>query len=201
MWSAFVEGLMLGFGAAMPLGPINILIMSDALRSYPSAVALGAGAMSADATYLMLIIFGAFIFLKDPFVLNLVSIAGVLLLLYFAWMTWNSRHKPIHEAKTASTPVLSNYLKGYSLTLLNPYTLIFWFSVSAYIATKGGESIYMLIGLFVAISLWITLMPLAIHKTKHLISQQIVTVFSMVSAGILLFFALGMAWKVISGIL
>ncbi len=199
MYSAFIEGMMLGFGAAIPLGPINVLIMTNALRSYPSAVALGAGAMSADATYLMMIIFGAFHFFKDPTVMNIVSILGVIFLVYFAWMTWKGRHRPIHEADTESSLIFTNYLKGYSLTLLNPYTLIFWFSVSAYIATKQGEAIYMLFGLFVAITMWITLMPLVIHKTKHLISQKVATIFAIVSAGILLFFAIGMAWRVISG--
>ncbi len=199
MYSAFIEGMMLGFGAAMPLGPINVLIMTNALRSYPSAVALGAGAMSADATYLILIIFGAFHFLKDPTVMNIVGILGVVLLLYFAWMTWSGRHNPIHEAQTEQIPIFQNYLKGYSLTLLNPYTLIFWFSVSAYIAAKQGEAIYMLLGLFVAITMWITLMPLAIHKTKHLVSQKVATVFATVSAGILVFFALGMVWRIVSG--
>jgi L-lysine exporter family protein LysE/ArgO len=200
MYGAFFEGMMLGFGAAIPLGPINILIMTNALRSYPSAVALGAGAMSADTTYLVMIIFGAFHFLKDPNVMDIVSVIGVILLSYFAWAIWRGRNNPIHQTETEQISILKNYLKGYSFTLLNPYTLIFWFSVSAYIATKQGEAIYMLLGLFAAITLWITLMPLVIHKTKHLISQKMATIFAIVSAGILLFFAFGMAWSVISGV-
>jgi L-lysine exporter family protein LysE/ArgO len=201
MVSAFIEGMMLGFGAAIPLGPINVLIMTNALRSYPSAVALGAGAMSADTTYLVMIVFGAFHFFKDPAVMNTVSIIGVFLLLYFAWMIWRGRNNPIHETHTARTSIVKNYIKGYSLTLLNPYTLIFWFSVSAYIATKQEDAIYMLLGLFTAITIWITLMPLLIHKTKHLISQKIATVFSIVSAAILMFFAIGMVWRVIGGVI
>jgi len=52
------------------------------------------------------------------------------------------------------------------------------------------------LGLFSAIVLWITLMPLLIHKTKHLFSQRVVTLFSVASASILAFFALGMLWNI-----
>jgi len=191
MWSAFVEGLMLGFGAAMPLGPIYILIMNNALRSYPAAVALGAGAMSADATYLLLIVFGAMSFLGDPVVTNIVGLVGTIVLLYFAWMIWRGRHNPIDKTDVGSISLLANYLKGLSLTLLNPYTLIFWFSVSTYIATRQDRAGYMLLGLFVAITLWITLMPYAVYKTKHLISQRVATSFSVFSTLVLLFFCCG----------
>ncbi len=55
---SFWEGIILGFGASVPIGPINVLIMSYALRSYSKAFAIGAGAMSADITYLLFVLFG-----------------------------------------------------------------------------------------------------------------------------------------------
>lgn len=36
---SFIQGLLLGFGAAVPVGPVNILIMSYSLKRY----ALGTG--------------------------------------------------------------------------------------------------------------------------------------------------------------
>jgi L-lysine exporter family protein LysE/ArgO len=43
MFASFSQGFLFGLGAAIPLGPINVLIMSTALRSYPAAVALWLG--------------------------------------------------------------------------------------------------------------------------------------------------------------
>ena len=37
---SFLEGLVLGFGAAVPLGPINILIMNEAIKRYKNGVAI-----------------------------------------------------------------------------------------------------------------------------------------------------------------
>ena len=38
----------MGLGVSVPIGPVNVLIMSYALRSYTKALCLGLGAMSAD---------------------------------------------------------------------------------------------------------------------------------------------------------
>ena len=40
MVTSFLEGFLLGMGAAIPLGPINILLMNTALRDYKSAVTI-----------------------------------------------------------------------------------------------------------------------------------------------------------------
>jgi len=197
MLQSFLEGFLLGLGAAVPLGPINVLIMSNALRHYGAAVALGSGAMCADITYLLLILLGLFHFMEDPTIKLVMAVAGSAFLLYLAWLIFKGRHEPIHLQKIDKAPIFANWLKGYTLTLLNPYTVIFWLSVSAYIATKNLDPLMTVLGLFGAIILWITLMPLAIHMTKHLFSQRVVTLFSIASASILAFFALGMLWNIL----
>jgi L-lysine exporter family protein LysE/ArgO len=199
MIASFLEGFLLGLGAAVPLGPINVLIMSNALRHYGAAVALGSGAMSADITYLLLILLGLFHFMENPSIKLIMAVAGSAFLLYLAWLIFKGRNEPIHLQKIEKPRLLSNWLKGYTLTLLNPYTVIFWLSVSAYIAAKNLDPLFTVLGLLSAILCWITLMPLAIHKTKHLFSQRIVTLFSVTSAAILAFFALGMLWNTFRG--
>jgi L-lysine exporter family protein LysE/ArgO len=199
MLQSFLEGFLLGLGAAVPLGPINVLIMSNALRRYGAAVALGSGAMSADITYLLLILLGLFRFMEDPAIKLVMAVAGSAFLLYLSWLIFKGRNEPVHLQKIEKAQIFYNWLKGYTLTLLNPYTVIFWLSVSAYIATKNLDPLFTVLGLFSAIFLWITLMPLAIHMTKHLFSQRVVTLFSVVSAAILAFFALGMLWNIFAG--
>ena len=199
MIASFLEGFLLGLGAAVPLGPINVLIMSNALRHYGAAVALGSGAMSADITYLLLILLGLFHFMEDPTIKLIMAVAGSAFLLYLAWLIFKGRNEPIHLQKIERPRLFPNWLKGYTLTLLNPYTVIFWLSVSAYIAAKNLDPLFTVLGLLSAILCWITLMPLAIHKTKHLFSQRVVTLFSVASAAILAFFALGMLWNTFKG--
>lgn len=42
---SFIQGLLLGFGAAVPVGPVNILIMSYSLKRY---------ALGTDMFYMLL---------------------------------------------------------------------------------------------------------------------------------------------------
>jgi L-lysine exporter family protein LysE/ArgO len=70
MLTIFFQGFLFGLGAAVPLGPVNILIMNTALKNYKAAVSIGFGALSADLSYLLLIIFGLVTFLDHPIVLK-----------------------------------------------------------------------------------------------------------------------------------
>lgn len=198
-FNSFFEGFLLGLGAAVPLGPINILIMNLALKSYPKAFFLGFGAMSADITYLLLTLFGLTFFMKIWWVNLIFTIFGAVFLFYLAYLIFKNRKNSIQKQDIKGSEILKNYLKGYLLTLLNPYTVIFWLSISAYINARSLDPIYTLFGLFLAISLWITLMPLAIYKNKHLISQKLAEIFSTISALILSFFAFAMVWSLLFG--
>lgn len=190
MVSVFFEGFILGLGAAVPLGPINLLIMNEALRSYKKAVAIGLGAMSADVTYLLLVLYGMSHYLKEGLFLNSVSIAGGLFLLYLAFLIFKGSKQDIQKATLVKdTSIFSKYIEGYILTLLNPYTLGFWLSVTSYSTTTTSLSMT-IIGLIFAISLWITLMPYFIYKSKRLITQKISFIIAVISSLILLFFGL-----------
>lgn len=189
---SFIEGFLLGLGASVPLGPINILIISNALRSYLVAVSIGAGAMSADITYLLLALFGLFFLFKSSLITLVMALFGSIFLLYLSFEIFKHRRDTIHIKEVNSKSIFKSWLKGYSLTLLNPYTVIFWLSVSTYISTKNLEPLSTLLGLFSAITLWITLMPLAIYWSKHLFSQRVIELFSTISSIILASFAIGM---------
>jgi len=197
---SFIEGFLLGAGAAVPLGPINLLIMNEAIREYKNGVMIGLGAMSADITYLFFILFGIIAYLNQPFVLNVISLAGGIFLLYLAWNIFKGRKKPLADiaADTAQKNALKLYIKGYLLTLLNPYTIAFWLSAAGYVASKNLDFFITFFGLFSAIFLWITLMPLIIYKTKHKISHTLSHRIHLVSSLILFGFGTMMLMNFVS---
>lgn len=124
--SVYIAGFILGLGSALPLGPINLLIMNEALKNYKKAVAIGLGAMSVDITYLILIQYGITNYLKDTIVLNILSILGGFFLIYLAFLIFKGRNHNIHRMKISKeTSLFLNYIKGYLLTVLNPYTMSF----------------------------------------------------------------------------
>lgn len=194
MISSLLSGLTLGFGAAVPLGPINILIMTNAISSYKKALTIGFGAMSADIIYFFITSYGGLIISKNHILSNALVIFGALFLLFISYQIFKSRNTPIKNINSNSKLkyLAKSYIKGLSLTLLNPYTIGFWLSVSSLITTKHLNFTFSIIGIISAITCWITLMPLIIYKTKHLINPKINCYFSIISAFIMAFFAISM---------
>ena len=194
MLESLLSGLALGAGAAIPLGPINILIMTNALRSYKSAVAIGLGAMSADIIYFLATLIGGLKLLQYKTLANALIIFGSLFLLYIAYQIFKGRNSKIDATpvKVENSDVAKSYIKGLSLTLLNPYTIGFWLSVSTTISAKNLDIKFTVAGIICAIVLWITIMPFIVHKNKHLISDRVGYVFSVVSSLIMLFFAISL---------
>ena len=201
MLISFIEGFLLGMGAAIPLGPINILIMNNALKDYKSAVGIGFGALSADTLYLTLILLGITTFLSHTYVLNVLGVLGSAFLLYMAYLIFKSRHKMLDTTKqsTSAKGLAKFYLQGFTLTFVNPYTVAFWLSIAGYTAQKELDPLITIVGLFSAIFLWITLMPYVVHRSKHKISQRVSYGLSLFSSVLLLGFGLVLWFHVFLG--
>ncbi|MEA1981943.1 MAG: LysE family transporter [Campylobacterota bacterium] len=193
--SLFIEGFVLGLGAALPLGPINLLIMNEALRSYKKAVAIGFGAMSVDVTYLVLIQYGITNYMQEDFFLRMLSLLGGVFLTYLAFLIFKGRNKHIKKRKPSKeSTLLSNYVKGYLLTFLNPYTILFWLSITTY-STTTDSLVITLFGLMSAIMLWITIMPYVVYKKRALVSDGLASIIAIVSSVIILLFGLSLFVK------
>lgn len=202
MISSFIQGFMLGLGAALPLGPINILIMNAALSNYKKGTAIGLGAMSADITYLALILFGIVQFLNSPTILDIIGIFGSGFLIYLAYLIYKNRNQSIEtkkEDKSNNTKkgYMKLYISGYLLTFLSPYTIAFWISVAGFASSGGLNPTITIVGLLCAITLWITLMPYFVYKSKHKISQKVSYWIALGSAIVLTFFALSTVFKIL----
>jgi len=202
LFTSFLEGFLLGMGAAIPLGPINILIMNHALREYKSGVLIGFGAMSADILYLTLILLGVTAVFNAPLLLNIMGVLGSIFLLYLSYLIFKGRNKPLHtdKKKFISKNLIAFYLQGFVLTFINPYTVAFWLSIAGYTAHKNLEPFITITGMMCAISLWITLMPYFVHRSKHRISQKAAYYFNLFSSVILLGFGLSLAVSLLGDI-
>jgi len=199
MIESFSEGFLLGLGAAIPLGPINILIMNNALKSYKAGVALGFGAMSADTLYLFLILAGMIKFINNPDFLGVVGFFGSVFLLYLAYGIYKNRAKrlEIQAPKIQAKHFFKIYIQGFILTLLNPMTIIFWFSIAGYAANRDFNTGFTIFGMMSSIFLWVTIMPYLVHRSKHKISQRVSKYLNIFSSLLLFGFAVSLFVEVV----
>lgn len=186
----FLEGMILGFGATVPIGPINILIMSHALKKYNLALAIGFGAMSADMVYLFLMTFGLLNSFENPLLLKNLAIFGFIFLLVIGIALLKGAGQRLHVKKDIKQKgVFTTFTQGLVITLLNPYTIGFWLSIASLAKSKQGDTKVLVGGVVVAILLWITIMPFIVHSNKHRISDNIAKYFSYFAGVVLIFFA------------
>jgi len=142
--TAIASGVLLGLGAAVPIGPVNVEIARRTLRGgFAAGVALGCGAVTVDITYAVLSSLSLRPLLDQHWLMLTLSIAGTVLLVYLGVMSlraaWKSRK--LDATTLFAAPALSlhgGYVTGLLMTLLNPITLAFWFLVVPATTLKLG---------------------------------------------------------------
>lgn len=132
-----LKGVMLGLGAAVPIGPVNVQIARQALRhGFIAGFALGCGAVTVDVFYAVLASVGVQQLVGRMAVEWALRVGGAALLAYLgaaclrgereAWrtdpVTFGGGRTTLAHAGPARA-----YATGLLMTLLNPMTLAFWF--------------------------------------------------------------------------
>ncbi len=202
MLNAILFGLLLGWGAAIPIGPINLEVIRRHLHlGMAYGIALGLGACLADLTYLILLSLGALAILTQPLILKIVGIAGSLILAWFGYSALRAKASVSDKIKTNTRPVWAHTLEGYSLTMLNPMTILFWTSVSAQIATFAQHTQYTLIyagaGVFLGTLSWILALNTVLFFTRHRLSARAIEFLNISGGVILLGFAVMGLWRAV----
>ena len=131
--NAFLEGLLAGYGIAIPVGAIAVLIVDLGLRrGFPPAFMAGAGAATADFIYALLaVIAGATIAAVLAPYAGILQIASAVVLLALGGYGLRRAWKIDASQKTTplpedNQPLWGVYFRFFGLTLLNPLTIAYF---------------------------------------------------------------------------
>lgn len=201
----FASGLLLGLGAAVPIGPVNVEIARRTLRGgFWPGFALGCGAVTVDVTYAILssLLFRPFI--GQRWIQWAIGIPGILLLGYLGAMSLRAAKEHLHHDPLKETPpagsVHAAYVTGLFMTLLNPMTLGFWFvAVPARVASITGEARRDLpmicAGVFIGTLGWVLLYASMLNWIGRYRRNWWMAVADGVGGLVLIGFALAAAWR------
>jgi arginine exporter protein ArgO len=132
MLESFVAGAIAGYGIAIPVGPVAVLIIELGVRrGFRLAAPAGLGAATADGLYALLaVLAGATIAqLLEPITPGLQVIAVVVLTAIALRGFWAAlQHARIGIPATADLPARPGrtYLRFLAITLLNPTTILYF---------------------------------------------------------------------------
>ena len=200
---AIALGLLLGWGAAIPIGPMNLeIVRRNITLGTRYGFAFGVGACLADLSYLILLAFGAVVILSHPTSLRVAGIIGSIILAWFGYQALTIKNaEPVEsqiKCKAPSQPY-KHTAQGYMLTLINPYTILFWSSVSTQLVTLStkygsGSLWYAGIGVIAATLSWVIGLNFVIHFTRHKLPANIAHRLNLVGGIILIGFAVLGLW-------
>ncbi|HED4702588.1 TPA: LysE family translocator [Campylobacter jejuni] len=199
MFDSFLSGVFLGFGVSVPFGPVNILILTYALKAFKNSIAVGLGAFSIDMLYLFLLQFGLLNFLGNVIFMRSLAIFGFCFLTYMAYLMLRKKKESLNlEHKEFKESLLKSYIKGAFLNGSNPFVIGFWLSATS-VVLSSDHAYLMTLGLVVAILFWVSALAFVVARYSHVFSAKVVFIINIISAIIIEYFALNLLYKTFIG--
>ncbi|EAJ9472667.1 lysine transporter LysE [Campylobacter jejuni] len=199
MFDSFLSGVFLGFGVSVPFGPVNILILTYALKAFKNSIAVGLGAFSIDMLYLFLLQFGLLNFLGNVIFMRSLAIFGFCFLSYMAYLMLRKKKESLNlEHKEFKESLLKSYIKGAFLNGSNPFVIGFWLSATS-VVLSSDHAYLMTLGLVVAILFWVSALAFVVARYSHVFSAKVVFIINIISAIIIEYFALNLLYKTFLG--
>ena len=155
----FLQGIIIGFAIAAPVGPIGVLCIRRTLaEGRASGFVSGLGAATADAVYGAIAAFG--LTLITDFLLGGASwlrLVGGAFLLYLGVKTFLAR--PAERAAEArGGGLLGAYASTFFLTLTNPTTILSFAAIFAGLGVAGADNALsaalLVLGVFLGSAAW-----------------------------------------------
>jgi len=164
---AFLSGIIAGYGIAIPVGPIAILILELGLRrGFRVSFSAGAGAASADLIYATIAaLAGTFLVsVLAPFATILRVGSALGLIAIGAWLLYHGRNLSdrTREPQLGATSCPQTYGMFLGLTLLNPVTVTYFTTLILGMRADSSQSsvkaIFFITGAFLASLSWQSLL-------------------------------------------
>jgi len=127
MLQAFFHGFFLALGLILPLGAQNVFVFNQGIFHRRWLDALPAVVMAAlcDTLLILLAVLGvSLVIFKLAWLKTLMSVAGVLFLVYVGISTWKSAPGSLENTESNQWPLKRQLLFAASVSLLNPHAIV-----------------------------------------------------------------------------
>jgi len=179
-----LQGIIAGYGIAIPIGPIGILIIELGIRrGFSTAFSAGAGAASADLIYATIAsTAGAFLVsILAPYAYALRIVSAIVLIAFGGWLLYNGFRVRNEQDKAVNTlGHKETYCMFLGLTLLNPVTVAYFttliLGLTAGTTASPIDILLFVVGAFSASLSWQTLLAFFSGLTHKRLSPRLQTV-------------------------
>jgi threonine/homoserine/homoserine lactone efflux protein len=189
----FLNGLMIGFSVAAPLGPVGILCIHRCLiNGFNAGLIAGLGAALADAVFCLIALGLTTQFMVgQQFWIRLIG--GLFLIALGCKMILSDPYsqQPFKPVKD----LWHSFLTTFTLTLLNPLTIVAFIAIFAILQvsiTQNSvhELTFLVGGVFLGSVLWWIILSGSVSLYRHRFQKFLQSGINFVSGTIILFFGL-----------
>jgi len=192
-----INGILLGLGTSMPIGPVNLEIARRTLQmGFRFGVTTGLGAVCADLTFLSLLSLGSLKLFTQPTALYWINILGSLLIAYFGIKAFRSNIDPISigTVKRTSVSIIKVFFEGLGMTLLNPLSILYWFAIGLQILelkqTTEHALLFAGLGVMLGTTAWMLIYNSFLHFSKKFVNKKCLNIINKISGLILMGYGL-----------
>lgn len=195
--------MLAGYGIAIPVGAIAILIVQTGLRSgFAMAFSAGAGAATADLFYASLAVIGGAALTEQVGRVGrpLRIASGIVLIAVAVFGLWNARKRPEEgDLVPERRSMLGIYGRFLLLTMVNPTTVVYFAAVVVGLGVTesltGAEGVLFALGAFLASLSWQTVLAavggLVGQRLSYRVERIAVIAGNLVILGLALSIVLG----------
>jgi threonine/homoserine/homoserine lactone efflux protein len=187
-----VEGMIIGFVVAVPVGPLGLLCINRALSSGPlTGFFSGLGVATADALAAGIVALG--ISLISTFLLDhqmVLRLVGGVVLCYLGIKIYGTKPSPQAPPPGDVNGLVGAYATTFLLTFSNPVTILSFIAIYAGWGVKSLSGHYLsaaflTIGVFVGSALWWIVMFVGLTTYRDRFSAQLLGWIHKVSGAVI----------------
>jgi arginine exporter protein ArgO len=203
---SFVAGVFAGYGVAIPVGAIAILIIDTALRRGPGpGLAAGAGAATADGVYALIAALAgaavAALIAPVAVELRILSVVVLVVIAIRGFLGLAGQRSAGTVDEVASSSLRRTYLTILGLTIVNPMTVIYFTALILGLPALGegaAEKVAFVVGAFLASLSWQSLLAVGGSIFHKRLPPRLQVATSLVGNLIVLGFAFNIARGVVA---
>jgi len=201
----FLSSFIIAFSGALVPGPLLSYTITKSLeKGWKTGPMIIIGHAILEILILIVLILGLSPFLNNNLVIGIISIIGMIILLFIALdMILTVIKKKIDFNQTKS--LLSNNLiiSGILMSISNPFWFIWWVTIGINYITLSIKYKFLGIGVFfvghiLADFLWYSIVSFSIYKSKKFINLRLYKIIMLLCAILIIVFSL---WFGYNGIL
>lgn len=205
---SLVAGCFCGFVVSVPVGPVNLTVINQALRNgFWIAFLAGLGAIFAESIYASLMLAGHSSILDKPSVVLVLRIAAVVViaLLGVRYLLANTDKLELSAATAERVDQRwhhpRSFLLGFILTISNLMLLLIWATLAAVLFARDwvqpdlASRAVCIAGVFTGGALWFFLLAFFVSRAHRRVKPKTLTVLVRASGIVFLLFAGLLAYK------